>query len=470
MFLGVRLQNQYSSIIYDMKVYNRILFAWLTLLLIPFTLMGQSTDRLQKLDQYLSELSEYDKFMGSVAVIEGDDLIYTQAVGQIDSAETSADPNTMYRIGSMTKVYTATIVMQLIEEGELNLDDKLSEFYPDLPNANQITIEHLLRHRSGLTNMTSLREYLEYYTEETTRDEMLERFARLETRFEPGSQFEYSNTGYVLLGYIIEDITGLSYGEALALYVTEPAALQQTYYGMELKPGAVMASSFTYDGKSWNNTPSTNFSVPHGAGAIVATASDVVRFFESLFEGEIVSESSLEQMMLFQDGYGLGLVRIPFYEKVGVGHNGVIDGFQLTAANFQNEDLTFAILGNGINQPLNEVALGVLSILFERDYEIPDFSVEPDLVTLTEREKEQFTGSYSSEDIPLEIDVFIQGGSLMAQATGQGPFPLTSYEGGIMKFHPASLEMVFGSLADGKYQGFDLNQGGQTYRFTRKPD
>lgn len=455
-----------------MKKIHSVYFAlFIPLLFLPsINAKAQHSFDHQKLETYLSALAEYDKFMGSVAVIEGDELIYSRAVGLIGVNGADAGPDVMYRIGSMTKTYTATIVMQLVEEGELNLDDKLSDFYPDLPNADQITIEHLLRHRSGLTNMTSLREYLEYYTEETTREEMLERFANLETRFEPDSQFEYSNTGYVLLGYIIEEITGLSYGEALALYVTEPAALQQTYYGMELEPGAVVASSFTYDGRSWNNTPSTNLSVPHGAGAIVASAPDVVRFFDSLFDGEIVSESSLEKMMLFQDGYGLGLVRVPFYEKVGVGHNGIIDGFQLTAATFQNEDITFAILGNGINEPLNEVAIGVLSILFERDFEIPDFSVEPDLVTLSEEEKEAFTGSYSSEDIALEIDVFIQGGSVMAQATGQGPFPLTSYEDGIMKFHPASLEMVFGSMADGKYQVFELNQGGQSYRFSRKSE
>lgn len=422
----------------------------------------------QKLEDYLSVLEENNKFMGSVAILNGDELLFNKAYGFTNEDQKPANAKTIYRIGSITKTYTAALIMQLVKEGKIGLSDKLSKFYPDIPNADQITIEHLLRHRSGLVNVTNVPEYSEYYTENVTHGQMLDRIKRYGTSFEPGEKFEYSNTGYILLGYIVEDVTGMSYANALKEFIAEPLGLDRTYYGGEISTRSGEAFSFNYTPGGWKKTSETNMSIPHGAGAIVSTPAETGMFLNALFNGELISGEYSEKMTDLQDGYGLGLVRIPFYDKYAWGHNGGIDGFHTTSGHFLEDDLTFVLFGNGFNYSMNDISIGVLSILFDREFEIPDFSGEPKQVQLGEKEKQAFVGKFSSDQIPLEIEVFIEDGVLKAQASGQGAFPLTAYQGGVMKFTQAGIAMVFENLENEKFQGFELQQAGQKYSYTRK--
>ncbi|WP_234567202.1 serine hydrolase domain-containing protein [Rhodohalobacter sp. 614A] len=421
----------------------------------------------RKLDDFLSVLEENNKFMGSVAILDGDEVLFNEAYGFIDDSEESANSETVYRIGSITKTYTAAIILKLEEEGKIDLAAKLSEFYTDIPNADQISIENLLNHRSGLVNVTNVPEYSEYYTESVTHEEMLGRIKRYGTSFEPGEKYEYSNTGYILLGYIIEDVTAMSYADVLKEFITDPLDLNRTYYGGEISTNRGEAYSFNYSPEGWKQTPQTNMSIPHGAGAIVSTPTETAVFLNALFNGELISEGSLEKMKDLKDGYGMGIVRIPFYDKYAWGHNGGIDGFQTTSGHFPEENVTFVLFGNGFNYSLNDISIGVLNILFGREFEIPDFSEEPKQVQLSEQEMLAFTGSYSSEDISLKMEVFVESGVLKAQASGQGAFPLTAYENGIMKFEQAGITMVFENLVDDKFEEFELQQAGQKYAYSR---
>lgn len=430
-------------------------------------LLAQHSFDQEKLDNYLSTLVEHDKFMGSVAILEDDEVIFQNTYGFLDGQQ-SADSETVYRIGSITKTYTSTMLMQLMEQGDISLSDHLSNFFPEIPNADKITIEHLLHHRSGLVSVTSKEEYMDYYMQGATREEMIDRMIEYGTSFEPGEKFEYSNSGYLLLGYIIEEVTGLSYGEVLQKMITEPLGLERTYYGMDISTDRGEAHSFKYNGEAWERASETDMSVPHGAGAIVSTSSEVAKFYNALFDGEIVTKESLEKMKNLQDGYAYGIYKMPFHDKWAWGHNGGIDEFQSTAGHFPDSDLTFSILGNGFNYALNDVSIGVLSILFDRAFEIPDFSSDPKQIELKKRELKAYTGSYSSEESPLEIKFFIEGDVLKAEATGQRAIPQTPYEGEIMKFVPAGIVFVFKNRVNGKFQSFELQQSdGQTFEFTK---
>ncbi|MCG2587529.1 serine hydrolase domain-containing protein [Rhodohalobacter sulfatireducens] len=450
------------------KFTSRITGLLLCLILLqPQLSEAQHTFDQQKLNTYLTTLEESDKFMGSVAILEDDNVLFQNAYGMASRGQPS-DINTIYRIGSITKTYTSTMLMQLVEQGEISLSDHLSEFFPEIPNADKITIEHLLHHRSGLVSITSVEEYMDYYTEGSTRQEMIDRMIEYGTNFEPGEKMEYSNSGYLILGYVIEDVTGMDYADALQNMIVEPLGLEKTYNGMDISSDRGEAQSFSFTEDEWEESPETDMSVPHGAGAIVSTPTDVGLFLNALFDGELVSMESLEKMKNLKDGYGLGIFRIPFNKRFAWGHNGGIDGFQSTSGHFPEEDLTFVLLGNGVNYSLNDIAIGTLSILFNNDFEIPDFSNEPEPVELSENELQAYTGYYTSDDIPLEIEVFIEEGVLKAKATGQGAFPLSAFEGGVMKFNPAGITMIFNSLIDGNYEGFELQQGGQSYQFTQK--
>ena len=209
------------------------IFRFLFIILLTFsTVLLQSADAqsnmdTEKLNEFFTALHENDRFMGSVVVMNGNEVVFKEAYGIISEEGIPATPESIYRIGSITKSYTGTMILQLIERGELTLDTTLDTYFPNMPNASQITIEQMLRHKSGLVNFTSLPDYMEYFTDERSRDEMLELFETIGISFEPGENMEYSNTGYVLLGYIIEEATGMAYADALQEMITGPLGSHQ---------------------------------------------------------------------------------------------------------------------------------------------------------------------------------------------------------------------------------------------------
>jgi D-alanyl-D-alanine carboxypeptidase len=422
-----------------------------------------------KLDTFLTTLFENGKFMGSVAVLNEGELIFSQAYGVIDSGQTPATTETIYRIGSITKTFTSAMIMRLEEEGKISLNSTLDEFYPQIPNAEKITVEQLLRHRSGLVNFTSMPGYSDYFADNISKEELLEKFTEYGTGFEPGKKTQYSNTGYVLLGYIIEDLTGGSFQEALEICITAPLGLVNTYYGKEISSGNNEAQSFVKS-DSWNISPQTNMFIPHGAGAVVSTPVETARFYRSLFEGELLSLSSTAAMTTTKDGMGMGIFEIPFYDNMAFGHTGGIDGFHTVAAHFPERDVTAAIFSNGLNYVLNDITIGVLSLIFGHDFDIPDFDEETDYVQLTADQIALYTGEYSSEEMPLTISLFEQGGRLMAQASGQGAFPLHAVNEKVMKFDPAGIEILFDGKEGQRFYGFTLKQMGQQYHFSRNQE
>lgn len=166
----------------------------------------------------------------------------------------------------------------------------------------------------------------------------------------------------------------------------------------------------------------------------------------------------------FEGQFGLGLIRFPFGDKTLIGHNGGIDGYQSNAAHSPGGDLTFAVLGNGINYSFNDILIGMLSITFGNDYEIPLFEAR-EAISLEESELEKYTGTYSSPNFPLNIELFVDGDNLMAQATGQGAFPLTVHDESTMAFEPAGIELQFDEPECGQYRGFRFKQSGREFDF-----
>jgi len=427
--------------------------------------LAQTDFNRQKMNTFLQKLEQNDKVMGSVAIDSAGTEVYARAVGMADGH--AADTQTKYRIGSITKTFTATMIFQLIEEGKLSLSTKLAEFYPDMPQADSITVEHLLRHQSGLYNFTNAEDYQNWMTEQRSKEQLLELFRGQEPQFKPGEKTSYSNTNYVVLGFIIEDITGDSYTDQLQQRIAQPLDLQNTYYGDGIDPEQNEARSFQYEQDGWTLTPETDMSIPGGAGAIVSTPDDLTDFIRALFRGELVSQESLDHMTDVENGLGMGLMKIPFYNRYAYGHNGGIDGFQSNLSYFPEDDVAFAFTGNGLNYSMNDVLIGTLSIYFGRDFEIPSLE-KTKAISLSEEQMQRYSGDYSSEEIALEIKVFVEKGSLMAQATGQPAIPLTATDSTTMKFEQAGLVMKFDSLEAGKYRQFTLQQHGGEYLFKRQ--
>ncbi len=379
----------------------------------------------QKLDSLFTLLEQKNKAMGSVSILKEGKEVYTRSIGYVDAEKKIlADNKTKYRIGSITKTYTATLIMQLIDEGKLTLETTLSTYFPEVPNANKITIEHLLRHRSGLYNITNDEDFRKWMLVPNTRKEMMDRIVKKEIQFKPNKEAKYSNTNYLLLGYILEDIEKKSYAEILASRITIPYNLNTTKYGGKIDINNNEANSYRYHA-DWVIQPETNMSVPAAAGAIIATPKDVAMFYHLLFSGKLVSYESLSKMKQLKDRFGLGLMKFPYEEGENYGHSGGIDGFQSLAIYIPGKNLVMTYVSNGVVLGLTEVLMGVAKIYFGAPYDFPEF--KPAL-ELTPEELLPYLGTYTAEVFPFEIKMTQEKDVLVVNAKNGPTFPVESHE------------------------------------------
>lgn len=438
------------------KIFTSILLTGLSL----GTVYSQNLNK-PKLDSLLNILAEKNKAMGSLTISKNSTVLYSRAIGYsfiADKEKISATEKTKYRIGSISKMFTATMIFQLIEEGKLNLTTTLDKFFPKLPNANKITISNLLNHRSGLHNFTDDPDYMTWMTQPKTQDEMLAIISKNKVDFQPNEKASYSNSNYVVLGYIIEKISNQPYLKNLNERITSKIGLSNTYFGS--KTNTNNNESFSYQFVSnWKQEPETDMSIPGGAGSIVSTPTDLTKFIEALFSLKLFSKSSLIQMKTITDGYGMGMFQIPFYTKKAYGHNGGIDGFASNLAYFPEDSLTVAYCTNGLVYPLNDILIGVLSICFNKEYSIPTFNT----ISLKTEDLDNYLGIYSSKQIPLKITITKDNATLIAQATGQSSFPLEATEKDKFKFDQAGVKMEFNTDKN----ELTMKQGGANFLFTK---
>ncbi|TVT38353.1 beta-lactamase family protein [Hymenobacter setariae] len=417
-----------------------------------------------KLDSLLTSLATNNKMMGSLAVSRNGQVVYNHAFGLAQLAPpVPATTATRYRMGSITKMFTAVMIFQLIEEKKLTLGTPLATFFPQLPNAKTIIIDQLLSHRSGLHNLTADAAYLGYMTQPKVQAELLAIMSKYPPDFEPGAKFDYSNSNYIVLGYIIEKLGKQPYAQALQKRVVAKAGLQSTYYGGKIDPKKQEAFSYKPTGSGgWQPDTETNMSTPGGAGAVVSTPADIDRFLEALFAGKLVSAASLGEMKTIRDGFGRGIMMMPFQGKPGYGHGGIIDGFQSLASYFPDDKLAITLSTNAHNYTLGDAMGDVLSICFNKPYKIPDFAASTFAPAAADLDR--YAGTYASQQIPLKVTLTKEGGSLSAQATGQSAFPLEPVSQGVFKFDQARIRMEF----DAAKPSFLLKQGANTYTFTKE--
>ena len=414
-----------------------------------------------KTDSLFDAITANNRAMLSIALTQKGQMVYSRAIGNswLGEKNIPANTQTKYRIGSISKMFTAVMIFQLIEEGKLKLTTPLSQFYPTLPNASKITIAQLLSHSSGLHSFTSDSTYMTWLTKKMTPAEMVAKI-NVKPDFEPGSKHQYSNSNFILLGYIIEKLDKKPYAVTLKNRITNKIGLNNTYYGGKITAANNEAYSYYWKDK-WLPDTETDMSIPGGAGALVSNPTDLVKFMNALFTGKLVSRASLIQMRTVKDGYGMNLFAFPFDGHTAYGHGGDIDGFHSQAAYFPADDVAVSYTANGVNTSLNNVMIGVLNIVFNKPYTIPDFKA----LVLTQAELDQYTGNYASTQIPIKIAISKTGNSLTAQATGQSAFNLDAAGNHQFKFAPAGITLIF----DPAKQQMTLKQGPGTYLFTKAP-
>lgn len=412
------------------------------LLLISFIILYSPIYSINKakLDSLFDIVEQNSKAMGSLSIYKDGKEVYSKSIGfeNIDKG-VKATSKTEYRIGSISKTFTAAIIMRILEDKKLTLDTKLSKYYPDAYNADKITIRHLLKHRSGIFNFTEDTSYFDWMEKPITSKKLEKIIVSYPSVFEPDSKAEYSNSNYLLLSFIAEKILKKDFAKILEEQITKPCKLDNTYYGGAIGSKGNEAQSYFYDG-DWVQATETDMSVPIGAGAIVSTTSDLNKYLYCLFNGNIIDDYSMAIMMDIEDGYGAGLFKVPFKDKSAYGHTGKIDGFESSAFYFPKERVSITYLSNGVVIPLNNIVIGALKIYFGDEYEIPTF--QPTII-VSKDILQQYVGVYSNPAIPIKINIFIEGDDLFGQATGQAEFKLEAYEKDKFKFEPAMLSIEF---------------------------
>jgi D-alanyl-D-alanine carboxypeptidase len=408
-----------------------------------------------KLDSLFSILAENNKAMGTLTISKNGFIVYNKAIGYSfysDKEKKGSSTNTRYRIGSITKIFTATMIFQLVEEGKITLGTTLDKYFPEIPNAKIITISNLLNHRSGLHNFTADTSYLTWMIYPKTQEEMLSMFNKFKVDFQPDEKSEYSNTNYVILGYIIEKITQQSYSENLNKRITSKIGLSNTYCGskINLKKNECYSYYWYVNIKNWVQQSETDMSFPGGAGSIVSTPADLTKFIEALFSFKLVSQNSLEQMKPETEGYGMGLIQMSFAEKKAYGHTGLIDGFFSNLYYFPEDKLAISYCTNAnyTNYSSMYITDGVMGICFSKNFSLPEFYS----ITNT-KELDPYLGDYSSKEPPLKIKVFKDNLTLIAKIADQSPVLLevtgkdifTTDQGKLvsLEFHPEKKEMTF---------------------------
>lgn len=420
---------------------------------------GQETKYAQ-LGQFLDSLAVKEKFMGTLLIAEEGKPVFQKAVGWADL--TSQNPiviNSRLRIGSVTKMMTTVLIFKAIEAKKLSLDQKLADFYPQIKNAEKISISHLLQHRSGIFNFTNRLDYNIFRSNPHSEEQLLAMMLEGGSVFEPDTKAEYSNSNFVLLTFVLEKVYGKPYQKLLQDQILTPLRMKDTSVFGKIALEKGETKSYLYNGK-WVEDEEAHFSVPLGAGAVTSTVNDLNVFISALFEGKLISKESLDSMKEIRDGFGRGLFSFPYYDRKSFGHTGGIDGFRAFLGYFPEEKVTLAVLSNGMNYNNNDILLAALNSQFGKEWKLPDFNER----VISEELMEKYTGTYSSTQIPLQLTVENVGGKVAIQLTGQPQAVLEAKSEHTFEFKAVGAVFIF----DPDQNQVTLKQGSANLVFKKK--
>ncbi|HYV06130.1 MAG TPA: serine hydrolase [Blastocatellia bacterium] len=414
-----------------------------------------------KFDEYMNALSNQKRFIGSVLVARDGKIVFSKGYGMANvELDVPNAPETRFRLGSITKQFTAAAILLLQERGKLNVTDPICKYFDPCPNAwSEITIHHLLSHTGGVPNFTSFPDYMPKMMLPVTTTEMIARFKDKPLDFKPGEKWNYSNSGYFLLGAIIEKAAGESYESFLQKNIFDPLKLTGTGYDHFDAILKHRATGYSMSKGNMVNSAFLDMTQPYSAGSLYSTVEDLFRWNEALFGGKVVNAKSFEMMTTpVKNNYAYGLgVETKFNRKM-ITHGGGINGFSTFIARFPDEKVTIAVLRNsdyGVPGP-GRISQDLAAILFGEKYETPAAVAE---VKVDAKILDAYVGQYQLAP-NFVITISKEGDLLMAQATGQPKITLYAQAEAVFFSKAVDLRMTFVRGDDGKVTHLVLNQGG----------
>jgi CubicO group peptidase (beta-lactamase class C family) len=352
---------------------------------------GQKTDEqlITAIDKELSQQFKSDEPGATALVARKGQIIYKKAFGMADlELNIPMKADNVFRIGSLTKQFTAVAILQLMEQGKLDLHDEITKFIPDYPTqGSKVTIEHLLTHTSGIQNYTALEDYEAQMMLDLKPTEMIDRFKNKPLRFVPGARWNYSNSNYFLLGYIIEIITGKPYSEYLEEQLLKPAAMTRSLYASDIKLVNGRVGAYSKCDTGYENAKPISMTQPYAAGSILSTVEDLFKWQQAIISYKLIKKESLEKAFTnykLADGkesnYGFGWRFGSIYDSPSIWHGGGINGFGTMQIYLPKEDVYVVLFTNcDCNHP-QEVASKIAALVTGKISEYKETKIPADVL------------------------------------------------------------------------------------------
>jgi CubicO group peptidase (beta-lactamase class C family) len=380
-----------------------------SLLFLP--VVGFTQSIAQKADELLTAYASQQKFSGNVLIAKQGKIIFEKAYGYADQKNKLLNTTqTEFRVGSLTKMFTSTLILQLAGASKLSLTDPVTKYVPGFANGEKIQLRHLLSHTSGIKGTTGT-------PAPTTLEESVSRFTCQGLSFEPGTRFEYNNFNYILLSYIAQKVTGVPFAKLVQANVLARAGMAHSGLDTKDRPSKNKALGYVTNPATleWQVPDGGDVAIAAGAGALYSTTGDLYQWAQSLSTHAVLADTLLASALKpLQNNYGLGWMISEKNGRTQIGHTGSIPGYIANFMRFPKEDVTIILLANYQDTDGRRLSDDLVAVAFGEGYTLP---VKKQVVALSEAVLNQYTGEYQ---LPggFSITVSVEGNKLYALAQG----------------------------------------------------
>jgi CubicO group peptidase (beta-lactamase class C family) len=413
-----------------------------------------------KIDSLISAYAKLDKFNGTALVARNGNILLSKGYGYRNVAsKVLNNEQSIFQLGSITKQFTAAIILKLQEENKLSISDKLSKFFPDYPKGDSITIKQLLTHTSGIYNYTNDGNFMATeISKPHNKEQMMALFKDKPLDFSPGTSWNYSNSGYSLLGYIIEAVTNRPYEEAVRKYIFTPLNMEHSGFDFaNLKSTDKTTGYFMLNATNAQPAPIVDSTVAFSAGAIYSTTGDLYLWHKALEQNIVLSKAQQEKAYTpVKNNYGYGWLIDSIEGKRRVGHGGGIPGFVTNESRVQEDDIDIVLLSNASDRSLDQITNGIYAILYNKPYELPKERIA---VELPATMLQQYAGEYEINP-NMHVVITVKDGALSAVPTNQSEKILHAEKEDFFFEKEEDVQVEFTRNATKEVDGFILHQGG----------
>jgi CubicO group peptidase (beta-lactamase class C family) len=438
-----------------------VLLLVLSLHAVAFANAADDEQAVKAMDELLAKAYPPGGPGATVIVVKGGKTLLRKGYGMADlELGVAAEPDMVFRLGSVTKQFTATSILMLVEQGKLSLSDDITKFLPDYPTRGRtITIEHLLTHTSGIKSYTSIPAWFALWRKDMTVTELIDLFKNEPMDFAPGEQWLYNNSGYILLGAIIEKVSGQTYEQFVRKNIFEPLGMKHSFYGSATRVIPRRVPGYTMSRDGIENAQYISMTQPYAAGSLLSNVDDLALWDAALYTDRVVKQASLQKAFtpyVLKDGtptgYGYGWGKTSYEGHTIIEHGGGIHGFSTMVIHMPDDHVFIALLTNRDYETPDDIALRIAALAIGKPFR-PAVAV-----TVPANELEPLVGVYQINEKETYV-VKLDGGRLFMQRNAgrsNEVFPLSATE---FFYDKESLDrLTFSKDATGKVTGLKVTR------------